>query len=63
MTTMFNDYSGLVVSPEFLDGNISIGLDCAQDAMDEYRKVDESSYVTCWLRNMALQTPRNMSYV
>lgn len=63
MTTMFNDYSGLVVSPEFLDGNISIGLDCAQDAMDEYRKVDESSYVTCWLRNMALQTPRNMSHV
>ncbi|CAG8075633.1 unnamed protein product [Penicillium nalgiovense] len=61
MTTTFNDYSGLVVTSEFLEESASIGLDCGRDAMAQYKTSDQPSYVTCWLRNMALQTPRNIS--
>lgn len=63
MTTTFNDYSGLVVTPEFLEDHIPIGIKCGQDAMEEYKLSDHQSYVTCWLRDMALQSPRNMSRV
>ncbi|PKY05468.1 hypothetical protein P168DRAFT_316994 [Aspergillus campestris IBT 28561] len=31
--------------------------------MAQYKSSDQASYVTCWLRNMALQTPRSMSWV
>ncbi|PLN86264.1 hypothetical protein BDW42DRAFT_158864 [Aspergillus taichungensis] len=61
MTTTFNDYSGLVVTPGFLKESVSIGLDCGPDAMAQYKTSDQPSYVTCWLRNMALQTPENMN--
>ncbi|CAG7939027.1 unnamed protein product [Penicillium salamii] len=61
MTTTFNDYSGLVVTPGFLEESTSIGLDCGHDAMDRYKSSDQSSYVACWLRDRALQTPRNLT--
>ncbi|KAJ5354961.1 uncharacterized protein N7496_012173 [Penicillium cataractarum] len=61
MTTTFNDYSGLVVTPGFLEESASIGLDCGSDAMAQYKTSDQPSYVTCWLRNLALETPRNMT--
>ncbi|CAG8066105.1 unnamed protein product [Penicillium olsonii] len=61
MTTTFNDYSGLVVTPNFLNESTPIGLDCGHDAMAEHKSSNQSSYVTCWLRDRALQTPRNMS--
>lgn len=63
MTTTFNDYSGLVVTPGFLEENASIGLDCGREAMAQYKTSDQPSYVTCWLRNMALQAPENMTRV
>ncbi|KAE8374338.1 hypothetical protein BDV26DRAFT_45048 [Aspergillus bertholletiae] len=49
MTTTFNDYSGLVVTGDFLQRQSDIGLDCTSPAMEEYRKSDFASYVTCWL--------------
>ncbi|KAE8358689.1 hypothetical protein BDV27DRAFT_169261 [Aspergillus caelatus] len=53
MTTTFNDYSGLVVTQDFLEGHTDIGLDCTSPAMEEYRNSNLSSYVTCWLFDQA----------
>ncbi|KAE8398432.1 hypothetical protein BDV37DRAFT_31457 [Aspergillus pseudonomiae] len=58
MTTTFNDYSGLVVTRDFLEGRSDIGLDCTSQAMEQYRNSDVSSYVTCWLFD---QTRNNRS--
>ncbi|OGM43322.1 hypothetical protein ABOM_008718 [Aspergillus bombycis] len=53
MTTTFNDYSGLVVTREFLESRSDIGLDCTSEAMEKYRQSEFSSYVTCWLFDQA----------
>ncbi|KAE8321014.1 hypothetical protein BDV39DRAFT_197984 [Aspergillus sergii] len=53
MTTTFNDYSGLVVTENFLESRSDIGLDCTSQAMKEYRSSNMSSYVTCWLFDQA----------
>lgn len=62
MTTTFNDYSGLVVTPDFLEESSSIGLDCGVDAMEHYKTSNQTNYVTCWLRDRALQNPMNMTH-
>ena len=48
-TTTFNDYSGLVVTSKFLASNSSLGIDCSEQAMDEYKQNDQPSYVVCSL--------------
>ncbi|KAB8207648.1 hypothetical protein BDV34DRAFT_223209 [Aspergillus parasiticus] len=53
MTTTFNDYSGLIVTENFLESRSDIGLDCTSQAMEEYRSSNMSSYVTCWLFDQA----------
>ncbi|KAE8395465.1 hypothetical protein BDV23DRAFT_194168 [Aspergillus alliaceus] len=53
MTTTFNEYSGLVVTRDFVDSHRGIGLDCSDQAMEKYRSTDLSSYVTCWLFDQA----------
>lgn len=58
--TTFNDYSGLVVTKDFLASNSSIGIDCSVQAMDEFIQYDEQSYVTCWLHQHVQQNRTSM---
>lgn len=58
--TTINEYSGLVVTPEFLH-TTDVGLDCGEEAMAGYQNIDVStnsssdveSYSTCWLLSEA----------
>ncbi|KAE8356321.1 hypothetical protein BDV28DRAFT_165265 [Aspergillus coremiiformis] len=53
MTTTFNDYSGLVVTRDFVEHRSGIGLECGDEAIKVYRTSDLASYVTCWLFDQA----------
>ncbi|KAF7511429.1 hypothetical protein GJ744_004618 [Endocarpon pusillum] len=59
-TTTFNDYSGLVVTKDFLVSNSSLGIDCSEQAMDEHIQNDQSSYVVCWLHQHVQQNSTSM---
>lgn len=59
-TTTFNDYSGLVVTNDFLVSNSSPGIDCSEQAMDEYIQNDQPSYVVCWLHQHVQQNSTGM---
>jgi hypothetical protein len=59
-TTTFNDYSGLVVTNDFLVNNSSLGMDCSGQAMDGYIQNDQPSYVICWLHQHVQQNSTGM---
>jgi hypothetical protein len=60
ITTTFNDYSGLVVTKDFLVSNSSLGIDCSVQAMDGYIQYDQPSYVICWLHQQVQQNSTGM---
>lgn len=61
MTTTFNDYSGIIVTGNFMESRSDIGIDCSDRAMETYRQTDFSSYTTCWLFNQVQNNRRNLA--